>query len=67
MKIKCCIYHNNLNYKETDLTQCGMAGMGNAVICCPNCPEKEWYDKNQPTRTIDYYTDDIKKGLTLDG
>lgn len=64
MKDKCCKYHNNFNYTETSLTDCGMTGMGAVVLCCPKCPEKPWYGKHQPTRPIEYYIDDIKKGLT---
>lgn len=63
---KCCKYHDNFNYQETDLQQCGWAGMGATTLCCPKCPEKPWYDENQPTRPIEYYVDDIKKGLTFE-
>lgn len=66
MMKKCCKYHDNFNYKETDLTECGMAGRGAVVLCCSNCPDKAWYEENQPTRPIEYYIDDIKKGLTFE-
>ena len=63
---QCCPYHDNFSYKETDLTECGMASAGPVVLCCPKCEYKKWYDNNQPNRPIEYYVDDIKKGLTLE-
>lgn len=66
MTKKCCSYHNKMQYRMTDLSNCGMAGNGNAVVCCPDCELVEWYRENQPTRKIDFYTDDIKKGLTFE-
>lgn len=49
---KCCKYHNNFfqwqldNDVEfgTDLNDCGMAGMGPALLCCPNCPQANFYN-----------------------
>ena len=63
-KKRCCKYHNNFQYIDMDLTECGMSGMGTPTICCPKCPEKEYYDKKGIIP--DYYIDDIKKGLTLE-
>ena len=65
-KEKCCKYHNNFQYKDTDLTECGMAGTGAVTLCCPNCLEKPWYDQHQPSRPIEYYVDDIKEGITYE-
>ena len=64
MKNKCCKYHNNFNYKDVDLTKCGMARRGAMVLCCKNCPVIKWYNNNQPTRPIGYYTDAIVEGWT---
>lgn len=63
---RCCKYHDKFNYRDTDLELCGMAGMGAVVVCCKDCPKLEWYKENQPTRPIEYYTDDVKNGLTYD-
>ena len=62
----CCRYHNKFQYKDIDLEDCGVAGQGAVVLCCPNCPEKSWYDKNQPTRPVEYYVDDILEGITYE-
>lgn len=44
-KSKCCEYHNKMEFDDTDLTECGMAGMGESpMVCCPNCPEVEFYN-----------------------
>lgn len=51
---KCCKFHDDIDGMEMD---CGMAGMGDVILCCPNCPEKKWYEKNQPTRGIEYRND----------
>lgn len=52
MSKQCCEYHDNIDY---DGIECGLSGSGNAFVCCVNCPEVAWYEKNQPTRPIDFY------------
>lgn len=40
---------------EEGLYECGMAGVGDALVCCKDCPEVAWYKENQPTRKIAYF------------
>lgn len=47
----CCKYHNNFFQawidkgvsQPTDLNDCGMAGRGDAILCCENCPQASFY------------------------
>lgn len=53
-KKKCCKYHNDFFQWQldndiefgTDLNDCGRAGMGPALLCCPNCPLNSFYNPN---------------------
>lgn len=62
--MKCCRYHNKFRYKDFDLGECGMSGKSGVTLCCPSCPDRKWYLRNQPTRPVEYYVDDIAKGIT---
>lgn len=61
---KCCKYHDNMfdPNGETDLNECGMAGMGAPVVCCHNCPDNVY-----PPGMAFYYSDEIAgKGRTFE-
>ena len=49
MSDECC---NDHDYIEPMGVECGLAGMGDALVCCKNCPELAWYKENQPTRKV---------------
>lgn len=57
----CCEYHDNMDFSLTSekdagyVDECGLAGMGNALVCCSKCPLVNWYEENQPSRTIDKF------------
>jgi len=52
MSKQCCEYHENI---ADEGIECGLAGKGNALVCCAKCPDVAWYKDNQPTRAIDFY------------
>ena len=67
MSKRCCKYHNNfvmawidadaLDLQPTDLNDCGIAGPNAVTLCCKNCPLRDWYKENQPTRPVRYEPD----------
>lgn len=55
----CCKFHNKMEFEDTDLAECGMAGMGRPTVCCRNCPENIY-----PDGMADYYNENEGKLLT---
>lgn len=52
--VKCCKYHDNMVFVESDLTDCAMSGMGCPIVCCLECP-----DNNYPVDMPIYYATNI--------